>query len=74
MSILVSSWSKNVQSVPENYVFPEGRRPGDITAPVCNNIPVIDLAQEGGLDHDEMIHQIMRGSKDFGLFQVRPFS
>ncbi|KAH7862519.1 hypothetical protein Vadar_005974 [Vaccinium darrowii] len=70
MSILVSSWSKNVQSVPENYVFPEGRRPGDITAPVCNNIPVIDLAQEGGLDHDEMIHQIMRGSKDFGLFQV----
>ncbi|KAI8555690.1 hypothetical protein RHMOL_Rhmol05G0193600 [Rhododendron molle] len=38
MSILLSTWSRNVQSVPANYVFPEDKRPGgDITAPVINH-------------------------------------
>jgi len=67
MSTLVSSWSKNVQSVPANYVFPEDKRPGgDFAAPVCKDIPVIDLS----LGRLNVIQQIMKANQDSGMFQV----
>ncbi|KAH7863459.1 hypothetical protein Vadar_017768 [Vaccinium darrowii] len=71
MPTYLSHWSTNVQSVPTNYVFPKDKRPeGDITAPLCKDIPVIDLSQLDGLDHAEIIKQIMKANKDFGMFQV----
>ncbi|KAH7864745.1 hypothetical protein Vadar_033351 [Vaccinium darrowii] len=70
MSSLVSSWSKNVQSVPANYVFPEDKRPGsDFAAPVCKDIPVIDLSQQDGLGRLNVIQQIMKANQDSGMFQ-----
>ncbi|KAE9454570.1 hypothetical protein C3L33_13530, partial [Rhododendron williamsianum] len=71
MSTLLSTWSRNVQSVPANYVFPEDKRPGgDIAAPVCKDIPVIDLSRLDDLDHVEIIQQIMKANHDLGMFQV----
>ncbi|KAG5567436.1 hypothetical protein RHGRI_002849 [Rhododendron griersonianum] len=71
MSSLVSSWSRTVHSVPEDYVFPENKRPGsDIAAPVCKDIPVIDLSQLDGLDRVGKIQQIMKANCDLGIFQV----
>ncbi|KAF5937488.1 hypothetical protein HYC85_024994 [Camellia sinensis] len=37
MSIRLSSWSKEAQVVPANYVFPPEIRPGDLAAPVINH-------------------------------------
>ncbi|KAH7862784.1 hypothetical protein Vadar_009502 [Vaccinium darrowii] len=72
MSTLLSNWSTNAQSVPANYVFPQDKRPaaGDIAAPVCKDIPVIDLSQLEGLDRDKIVKQIMKVNQDFGMFQV----
>lgn len=69
MSNLVSSLYKNVQAVPEEYILPKEKRPGDIAAPLCKDIPVIDLAQTG-LDQYEIIQTMMEASQDFGIFQV----
>lgn len=75
MSNLVSSLSKNVQAVPEEYILPKEERPGDIAAPVCKDIPVIDLSQaEGSLDRYEIIQTMMKASQEFGIFQVHPLS
>lgn len=74
MSTLLSTWSRNVQSVPANYVFPEDKRPGgDIAAPVCKDIPVIDLSRLDDLDHVEIIQQIMKANHDLGMFQGLKF-
>ncbi|XP_028056051.1 hyoscyamine 6-dioxygenase-like [Camellia sinensis] len=70
MSILVSSWSKEAQAVPANYVFPPEIRPGDLAAPVCKGIPVIDLGQIGGHARAELLEKIIKASQDFGMFQV----
>ncbi|KAH7862805.1 hypothetical protein Vadar_009802 [Vaccinium darrowii] len=70
MSNLVSSLSKNVQAVPEEYILPKEKRPGDIAAPVCKDIPVIDLAQAEGLHQYEIIQKMMKASQEFGIFQV----
>ncbi|XP_058077938.1 protein DMR6-LIKE OXYGENASE 1-like [Magnolia sinica] len=66
MEKLVSSQVNN-QSVPESYVFPPEKRPGDVAVPTCNTIPVIDL---GGSDQDEVIQQILKASEEFGFFQL----
>lgn len=71
MSTLVSSWSRNVGSVPANYVFPKDERPGDdIVAPTCKDIPLIDLSKLDGLNRVEIIQQIMKANQDLGMFQV----
>ncbi|KAI7990857.1 Hyoscyamine 6-dioxygenase [Camellia lanceoleosa] len=70
MSILVSSWSKEAQAVPANYVFPPEIRPGDLAAPVCKGIPVIDLGQIGDHARAELLEKIIKASQDFGMFQV----
>lgn len=71
MSALVSSWSKNVHTVPENFVCSSEERPGDLAVPLCKGIPVVDLQQVDGHDRADSIKQIMIGSQDFGMFQVR---
>ncbi|KAG5567433.1 hypothetical protein RHGRI_002846 [Rhododendron griersonianum] len=70
MSNLVSSWSKNVQAVPESYILPEEKRPGDIPVPLCKDIPVVDLARVEGLGRYEVVQTMMKASQDFGIFQV----
>ncbi|CAL5436638.1 unnamed protein product [Camellia sinensis] len=70
MSALVSSWSKNVHIVPENFVCSPEERPGDLAVPLCEGIPVVDLQQVDGHDRADSIKQIMKGSQDFGMFQV----
>ncbi|KAI8549828.1 hypothetical protein RHMOL_Rhmol06G0055700 [Rhododendron molle] len=71
-TLLLSSWSREVQSVPANYVFPKDKRPGgDIEVPVCKALPVIDLSQLDGIDHRvKTVQQIMKANRDFGMFQV----
>lgn len=73
-TLLLSSWSREVQSVPANYVFPKDKRPGgDIEVPVCKDLPVIDLSQLDGIDHRvKIVQQIMKANRDFGMFQVQP--
>ncbi|XP_060170122.1 hyoscyamine 6-dioxygenase-like [Lycium barbarum] len=65
MASLVSSLSSEVNSVPEKYVVPlEKRVSADV--PIGTHIPVIDLTQPSA----ESIHQIIKASAEFGLFQV----
>ncbi|KAI7992919.1 Hyoscyamine 6-dioxygenase [Camellia lanceoleosa] len=71
MSILLSSWSKDVNTVPQKFVFPPEERPGELPAPLCKGIPVIDLQQSGGHhDRTDLLHQIIKASQDLGMFQV----
>ncbi|KAF5937496.1 hypothetical protein HYC85_025002 [Camellia sinensis] len=70
MSALVSSWSKNVHTVPENFVCSPEERLGDLAVPLCKGIPMVDLQQVDGHDRADSIKQIMKGSQDFGMFQV----
>lgn len=69
MEVLMSNWS-DVQSMPENYVFPPDKRPGKLIFPDCKDIPTIDLEKAEGLDRAEIIQQIMKASQEFGFFQV----
>ncbi|KAA8550760.1 hypothetical protein F0562_002444 [Nyssa sinensis] len=69
MATLLSSWSKDVQSLPEMYVFPPDTRPGEHIVPVCNN-PVVDLNRTMGHNQAETIQQIIEASQEFGFFQV----
>ncbi|MFS7930615.1 putative hyoscyamine (6S)-dioxygenase [Helianthus anomalus] len=66
MEKLLSSWSSNVKSLPESYVFPVDSRPGDMTVPFCNTLPVVDLAR----DRHDAVQEILRACQDYGLFQV----
>ncbi|TYI15946.1 hypothetical protein E1A91_A08G208400v1 [Gossypium mustelinum] len=65
MDKLVSSWYKD-QSLPESYIFPPHERPGKLLVPRCNTVPVIDL----GDTRTNLVHQILKASQEFGLFQV----
>ncbi|KAA8550762.1 hypothetical protein F0562_002446 [Nyssa sinensis] len=69
MENLVSSWF-NVQSLPENYVFPPDKRPGKLSVPLCKIIPVIDLGNAVDHDRSNTIQQILKASQEFGFFQV----
>ncbi|XP_027172135.1 hyoscyamine 6-dioxygenase-like [Coffea eugenioides] len=66
MASLLSSWSSNLKSLPENYAVPEGKRPGKL-APISRDIPVIDL---GEADRAAVVQKIIKASQEFGLFQV----
>ncbi|KAM1153215.1 hypothetical protein FF1_035703 [Malus domestica] len=64
---LASSWF-DVQSVPQTYVHPPEKRPGNtVGVPPCKNIPVVDLGND---DRSHTIQQISKASQDFGFFQV----
>ncbi|XP_054814086.1 hyoscyamine 6-dioxygenase-like [Prosopis cineraria] len=67
MEKLVSNWYK-VGSVPENYIFPQETRPGNLHVPMIGEgIPVIDLSEA---DRSLTIQKILKASQDFGFFQV----
>ncbi|KAJ9565150.1 hypothetical protein OSB04_001116 [Centaurea solstitialis] len=69
MAQLVSSWSNGVQSVPEDYLMPPEKRPGDSVS-VCNEIPVIDLHENLKNNRSDIIKHILKACQEFGLFQV----
>ncbi|XP_074316657.1 protein DOWNY MILDEW RESISTANCE 6-like [Silene latifolia] len=69
MENFVSSWSDGTK-LPENYVFPPGKRPGKLVVTTPKNIPVIDIGKAVGLDRSEIIQQVMQASQEFGFFQV----
>ena len=73
MEKLVSSWN-NVQTVPEKYIFPLEKRPGNVTFNASKSIPVIDLeAIASSQDRDATIQKILKAGEDFGFFQVHNF-
>ncbi|KAJ9176431.1 hypothetical protein P3X46_011741 [Hevea brasiliensis] len=57
-----SSWY-NVQSLPENYIFPPEIRPGKHNVTICNTIPVVDL--EG----TDATWKILKAGQEFGFFR-----
>lgn len=71
MEKLVSSWV-GVQTLPENYILPPEKRPGNIIVLPSNQIPVIDLSKAEELGHDRsmIVEQVLEASQDFGCFQV----
>ncbi|KAM7501453.1 hypothetical protein LguiB_000357 [Lonicera macranthoides] len=69
MALLVSTWSKDVQSMPAKYIMPPERRPGNFSL-VCKDIPVIDLGEASAHLRADLIEQILKASTEFGLFQV----
>ncbi|XP_059664397.1 hyoscyamine 6-dioxygenase-like [Cornus florida] len=66
---LISSWCKDVQSIPKNYVQPPDLRPGELIFPVKSG-PVVDLSKALGQDRAGTIQQIMQAGQEFGFFQV----
>lgn len=69
MNNFVYSWSDG-KTLPESYVFPPEKRPGEHLVHVSKNIPVIDLGKAVGLHRKEAIQQIIDASQEFGFFQV----
>ena len=65
----VPNWSKHLHSVPEDFLFPPGQRPGKLTV-LPGNSPVIDLNQAANHDPSLIAHQILEASREFGFFQV----
>ncbi|MCD7467405.1 hypothetical protein HAX54_004826 [Datura stramonium] len=65
---LVSSWCKNVQPLPESYIFPPDQRPGETIVPLRGSSPIIDFSTEAG--GAAILHQIIKACQDFGYFQV----
>ncbi|KAK5784008.1 hyoscyamine 6-dioxygenase-like [Gossypium arboreum] len=63
---LLSSWCYD-GSLPESYVMPPERRPGNLVVPLEKSIPVIDLQCH---DPKDTIQQILKASQDYGFFQV----
>ncbi|CAL1357016.1 unnamed protein product [Linum trigynum] len=61
---LVSSWYKEVESLPESYILPPEERPGDRPVPVSNQIPVVDL------EAPDSAQLILDACQEFGFFQV----
>ncbi|KAK4281261.1 hypothetical protein QN277_012780 [Acacia crassicarpa] len=70
MEKLVSSWYNNVQRVPQDYIFPPEKRPGDLRVPVDEVIPVIDLSEAEQGDRTPTIQKILKAAQEFGFFQV----
>ncbi|XAR61110.1 Hyoscyamine (6S)-dioxygenase [Bertholletia excelsa] len=65
MAMLISSWSKDVQSLPEPYILPPSKRPGELIVPATQG-PLIDLNH----DRSETIRKFLEAGKEFGFFQV----
>ena len=67
--MLISSWAKDVQSLPETYVFPPEQRPMELIAPASNN-PIVDLDQAVKHHCSDTIQKILKAGQDFSFFQV----
>ncbi|XVF71987.1 hypothetical protein PTKIN_Ptkin12aG0084700 [Pterospermum kingtungense] len=68
MEKLVSSWCKD-QSLPESYIVPPETRPGKLSIPSGNTIPVLDLG-EASINRSYAIQKVLKASQEFGFFQV----
>ncbi|KAA0059664.1 hyoscyamine 6-dioxygenase-like [Cucumis melo var. makuwa] len=62
----VSNW-ETAESVPESYVYPPEKRPGNVVVPMAKAIQVIDLSI---CDRALLVRKILGASKEFGFFQV----
>ena len=71
MEKLVSNWY-NVRALPEDYIFPQESRPGNLKIPFSSNIPVIDLSEAEKGDRILTIQKIIKAAEEFGFFQVHP--
>ncbi|KAI3773009.1 hypothetical protein L6452_04206 [Arctium lappa] len=61
----------DVEFVPEDYIFSKEERPQNLDIPVCDLIPVIDLAKAATSNgHTQSIEAVLTASQEFGLFQV----
>lgn len=67
--MLLSSWCKDVKSLPEKYVFPLHQRPQELNTPLFDS-PVIDLSKSTFQEKMETINQIIKAGEEFGFFQV----
>jgi len=67
--LITNRWS-NIQSIPENYIFPPDSRPGHVKIPFSSNIPVIDLDEAHEGDRTNIIQKIIKAAQEFGFFQV----
>ncbi|KAJ0751698.1 putative oxoglutarate/iron-dependent dioxygenase, non-heme dioxygenase domain-containing protein [Helianthus annuus] len=54
-----------LECIPKDYIPLEENRPQNLDSPVCDSIPVIDLAKPNGT-----VEEILKGSQEFGFFQV----
>ncbi|XWS31436.1 hypothetical protein CRYUN_Cryun23aG0075600 [Craigia yunnanensis] len=68
MEKLVSNWCKD-QSLPESYIFPPETRPGKLSIPSDDTIPVVDLG-EASINRSNTIQKVLKASQEFGFFQV----
>ncbi|CAN1766528.1 Hyoscyamine 6-dioxygenase [Linum perenne] len=64
MAKLLSSWYKQVKSLPESYILPPDQRPGTDPAPISDEIPVVDL------EAPDSTQLILEACQEFGFFQV----
>lgn len=72
MAKLLSSWCKDIKSVPDKYILPpEKRAQPDI--PISKEIPVLDLSLAAmGTEEDrpKLAAQIIKALEEFTGFQV----
>ncbi|KAH6828257.1 hypothetical protein C2S53_015875 [Perilla frutescens var. hirtella] len=66
MDAMKSKWY-NVESVPESHIFGIENRPGNESIPLCDTIPIIDLANS---DTNQTVDKIVQASQEYGFFQV----
>ncbi|CAN1131668.1 Hyoscyamine 6-dioxygenase [Linum perenne] len=61
---LLSSWHKDVQSLPEGYILPPDQRPESDPVPISDEIPIVDL------EAPDSTQVILKACQEFGFFQV----
>ncbi|KAG5567441.1 hypothetical protein RHGRI_002854 [Rhododendron griersonianum] len=66
MAQLISNMCSIQPVVPESYILPPERRPGQLVVHPCKTIPVIDL--DG--DQNELVQEIIKASQEYGFFQL----
>ncbi|KAL9241334.1 hypothetical protein vseg_015457 [Gypsophila vaccaria] len=66
MERLVSTWA-NGRLLPEKYVFPPSKRPGEHAVLTSQSVPVIDFSKS---DRANIVRQIVDAAQNFGFFQV----
>ncbi|KAJ4822097.1 hypothetical protein Tsubulata_002812, partial [Turnera subulata] len=69
---ILLSCRKDIQSVPEKYVFPPEERARELVVSSCKTIPVIDLGDTGGAGGDRAIavQNVLKARQELGFFQV----
>ncbi|MBA0820225.1 hypothetical protein Gohar_027825 [Gossypium harknessii] len=68
MERLVSNWY-NHRALPESYICPPETRPGKLSIPSGDTIPVVNLG-EALINRSNTILNVLRASQEFGFFQV----